>query len=100
VAAVNTAISAYYYFRIIKAMYVTGGDQPAFVAHPLGTALATVCAAVLVLMFILTSPMSDMTKRYGKLQGVRGSTTPQGLPAASQPSTQPSTQPTVAAARP
>ena len=95
---VNSVISAFYYFRIIKAMYVTGGDQPAFVAHPLGTALATVCAAVLVLMFILTSPMDKLTESYSKLQGVRGSTTPQGLPAAA--TTRPATQPTVAAARP
>jgi NADH-quinone oxidoreductase subunit N len=96
----NSVLSAFYYFRVIKAMYVTPGDQPAFVAHPLGTALATVCAAALVLMFILTSPMSRMTQRYSKLQGVKGSTTPQGLPAAA-PTTQPATtQPTVAAAAP
>jgi NADH-quinone oxidoreductase subunit N len=97
---VNSVISAFYYFRVIKAMYVTPSDQPAFVAHPLGTALATVCAAALLLMFILTSPMSKMTQRYSKLQGVQGSTTPRGLPAATQPATQPSTQPAVAAARP
>jgi NADH-quinone oxidoreductase subunit N len=94
----NSVISAFYYFRVIKAMYVTAGDQPAFVAHPLGTALATVCAAALVLMFILTSPMNDMTRRYSKLQGVGGSTTPKRLPAATQPATQPTTRPTAVAA--
>jgi NADH-quinone oxidoreductase subunit N len=97
IIGVNSVISAFYYFRIIKAMYLTPSDQPAFVAHPLGTALAAVCAAALFLMFILTSPMDRMTKGYSKLQGVRGSTTPRGLPAATQPATQPSTQPAVAA---
>ena len=52
---------------------------------------------VFFLMFILTSPMDRMTKGYSKLQGVHGSTTPRGLPAATQPATQPSTQPAVAA---
>ena len=96
---VNSVISAFYYFRVIKAMYLMPGDQPAFVAHPLGTALATVCAAALFLMFILTSPINYMTASYSRLQGVQGSRTPKGLPTATQPATQPSTtQPAVATA--
>jgi NADH-quinone oxidoreductase subunit N len=102
VIGANSVISAFYYFRVIKAMYVTPTDQPAFVPHPLGAALATVCAAALLLMFILTSPLSRMTQRYSKLHGVEGSTTPKGLSAATQPATtQPATtRPAVAAARP
>jgi NADH-quinone oxidoreductase subunit N len=97
IIGINSIVSAFYYFRVIKAMYLGPGEQPAFIAHPLGTALTTVCAAALILMFILTSPVNRMTQGYSKLQGVTGSTQPRGLPAPA--STQPSTtQPSVASA--
>ena len=32
---INTILSAFYYFRVIKAMYLADNDEPAFAPHPL-----------------------------------------------------------------
>jgi NADH-quinone oxidoreductase subunit N len=51
VAVVNTAISLYYYVRIVRQMYLTDDpEQPAFAAPLGGLALVNACAIVLLLL--------------------------------------------------
>jgi NADH-quinone oxidoreductase subunit N len=51
IAVVNTAISLYYYVRIIRQMYLVDDEQrPAFVPAPGGIALVSACALVLLLL--------------------------------------------------
>src|SRR5206468_12355589 len=44
VIGVNTILSAFYYFRVVKVMYLVPSDEPAFVPNPLGTAIGVICA--------------------------------------------------------
>jgi NADH-quinone oxidoreductase subunit N len=83
VIAVNSIASAFYYFRVLRAMYLepAGADQPAFAGHPLGVALAAGSGIALVLMLVLASPVSALTRHYARLQGING--------AAPTPATQP-----------
>jgi NADH-quinone oxidoreductase subunit N len=67
---VNTVLSLYYYVRVIKLMYLTDSDAPAFTSHPVGTALSVVCAAVLVLMFVGFNPLTRLTQAYSHLHPV------------------------------
>src|SRR5205085_5795502 len=53
VIAVNSIASAFYYFRVVRAMYVEPATAGAFVSNPLGTALAATSAMALVLMLVL-----------------------------------------------
>lgn len=88
VIGVNTIASLYYYVRVIKVMYLDTSDAPGFVGHPLGTAVAAVCAATLILMFVLTGRVNDLTRDYSRLANITGKTTPTGpatRPAATQP---------------
>jgi NADH-quinone oxidoreductase subunit N len=73
---INTILSAFYYFRVIKAMYVTDSDEPAFAPHPLGSAMAICCAIVLVMMLIGYSPFSGLTKAFAQVNGVSGNPWP------------------------
>ena len=51
VAVVNTAISLYYYVRIVRQMYLTDdAQQPAFRPPPGGLAIVNACAIVLLLL--------------------------------------------------
>jgi NADH-quinone oxidoreductase subunit N len=85
VIAINSIVSAFYYFRVLRAMYVepAGADQPAFAGHPLGVALAAGSGLALVLMLVLASPVNNLTRHYAKLQGITGA---------------PATRPTITAA--
>jgi NADH-quinone oxidoreductase subunit N len=85
VIAINSIVSAFYYFRVLRAMYVepAGADQPAFAGHPLGVALAAGSGLALVLMLVLANPVNNLTRHYAKLQGITGA---------------PATRPTVTAA--
>jgi len=74
--AINSIASAFYYFRVLRAMYLQPADQPAFVGHPLGVALSVVSAVALFLMLILAGPLNNLTKHYSKLQGITGHPTP------------------------
>jgi NADH-quinone oxidoreductase subunit N len=67
VIGVNTVLSLYYYVRVVKVMYLEDNDAPGFSAHPLGTAVSVVCAAVLVLMFIGSNPLTKLTTKYSDL---------------------------------
>src|SRR5207237_10095429 len=80
VIAMNSIISAFYYFRVIRAIYVEpAGNLPAFMGHPLGVALSAGSALALILMLILASPLNTLTRRYAKLQSPAA--TPPTMPA-------------------
>jgi len=70
VIGLNTILSAFYYFRVIKAMYLTDGPGEPFFGHPLGTAMAAGCAAVLFAMLIGFGPMSKYTGRFSQFSGI------------------------------
>jgi NADH-quinone oxidoreductase subunit N len=75
VIAINSIASAFFYFRILRAMYLQPpGDQAAFAGQPLGVAVAATCAIVLVVMFILANPINSLTRHYARLQGIQGKT--------------------------
>jgi NADH-quinone oxidoreductase subunit N len=77
VIAVNSVISAFYYFRVLRAVYVEPATEPAFVAHPLGVALAATCGVALVLMLVLAGPVNELTRGYARLNGVGRRAVPQ-----------------------
>jgi NADH-quinone oxidoreductase subunit N len=91
VIVVNSIVSAFYYFRVLRAAYVEPATEPAFLGHPLGSALAASSAIALFLMLILASPVNVLTRQYAKIRGVDGRP---------KPATQPATQPTIAVAAP
>jgi len=68
VIAVNTVLSLYFYMRVVRAMYLTSSDEPAFIGNPLGVAVTLMCALMLVVMFIGSNPLSKLTENYGHLQ--------------------------------
>lgn len=54
IAALNTVISCYYYFRIVKAMFLTESERTEpIVSHPLYSGLAWVLTAAVVLLFVI-----------------------------------------------
>ena len=54
VAVVNTLVSLFYYFRIVKAMYLTDDDrQPAFAPPFTGMTMVNLCAIALLLLGVL-----------------------------------------------
>jgi NADH-quinone oxidoreductase subunit N len=67
VIAVNTIVSIYYYFTVVRQMYFRPSDEPAFTPVPLGTALAVTCSAVLVAMLILFAPFNAWTARHAQI---------------------------------
>jgi NADH-quinone oxidoreductase subunit N len=67
VIGVNTIISAFYYFRVIRTMYLENSTAPAFHGHPLGMAISVACAIVLVVMLIGYGPLKDLTTNYSHL---------------------------------
>jgi len=71
--AVNSIASAFYYFRVVRAMYLEpAGDRPAFAGNPIGVALAATSAIALVLMLVFASPVNSLTRHYARLRGVTG----------------------------
>jgi NADH-quinone oxidoreductase subunit N len=96
IVAINSVVSAFYYFRVLRVMYLEPATEPAFGAHPIAVALAAGSAVTLVLMLVFASPVNTLTRAYARIQGVSGSTTRATPPT---PAT-PATLPTAAAARP
>jgi NADH-quinone oxidoreductase subunit N len=76
VVAVNSIVSAFYYFRVIRAMYLEPATEPSFVGHPLGVALAVTCALALLLMLVLAGPVNELTRHYARIRGVTGAAGP------------------------
>jgi NADH-quinone oxidoreductase subunit N len=76
VVAVNSIVSAFYYFRVVRAMYLEPAVEPRFVAHPVGVAVAVTCGLALLLMLVFASPANELARRYSRLQGVTGRVSP------------------------
>ncbi len=53
VAVVNTLISLFFYFRIVKAMYLTDDGRPAFLPPVAGMIAVNLCAAALLALGVL-----------------------------------------------
>jgi NADH-quinone oxidoreductase subunit N len=70
VIAINTVISAFYYFRILKAMYFTDDGRQPFSVNPLGLALCLCSAIMLVAMLICYNPLSKVTAGFSRISGV------------------------------
>ncbi len=65
---INTILSAFYYFRIIRAMYLDPANDRSrtrnlFTRDPLGVMLATGCAAGLILLFFGFGPLYSLTEQ-------------------------------------
>jgi NADH-quinone oxidoreductase subunit N len=72
--AVNTVLSAFYYFRVVQVMYLRDDERAAeFVGNPIGMAVAVCSAAMLVVMLIGYNPLANLTARFSHLAGVEGS---------------------------
>jgi NADH-quinone oxidoreductase subunit N len=67
VIGVNTILSAFYYFRVIRAMYLEPSDAPGFFPNPLGLAISGFCSVLLVLMLLGWSPLGRMTDYFSHL---------------------------------
>ncbi len=65
VAVVNTAISLYYYVRVIRQMYLADDtQQPAFTPPVGGVVLANLCAAGLILLgTVLFAPLGEYARK-------------------------------------
>lgn len=86
VIGINTVFSLFYYLRVIKVMYLSSGDDTVSVptrrlaSAPLGTVLAVVCAAMLVIMFFGFGPLGKLTERNGRLLVEQRPTAPTTVP--------------------
>ena len=70
VVVINTVFSAYYYARVLRAMYlIKADDRPALRVGVLGTGLSVACAGALVLMLAAFGPLLKATARHGQLGG-------------------------------
>jgi NADH-quinone oxidoreductase subunit N len=67
VIGVNTILSAFYYFRVIRAMYLENSDAPSFFPNPLGLALSGLCSVLLVLMLLGWGPLGRVTDYFSHL---------------------------------
>ncbi len=72
VIGVNTILSLYYYLRIVKVMYLEGGEGAALAPHPVGMALAGACAVMLVAMLVFFGPLGEWTGRHSHWSGIDG----------------------------
>ena len=76
VVAVNSVLSAFYYFRILRAVYLRPAREPEFGGHPVGVALCATTGAVLVLMLVFASPINALARHYARLGGGGPATRP------------------------
>jgi NADH-quinone oxidoreductase subunit N len=67
IIGINTVLSLYYYLRIVKVMFFSDSDAPAFLPNPIGIAVCVLCAVMLFAMFIGYSPLTTLTTAYGKV---------------------------------
>jgi NADH-quinone oxidoreductase subunit N len=73
VVAINTVLSAFYYFRVVRAMYLeepAEGEEGRFLGNPVGLGLAVGSSVVLFSMLILFSPMSRLTTHFSQWEGL------------------------------
>ena len=76
VIGVNTILSLFYYARVVKVMYLSDSESPAFVPNPAGLLLTGLCATMLLAMLLGFSPLTHMTKNCGRLDGINGPSAP------------------------
>jgi NADH-quinone oxidoreductase subunit N len=84
VAAINTAISLYYYVRIVRQMFLRDDEkQPALAAPIPGLVLVNACAVALLLLgTLLVGRLNDWSTRYAShLFGTPAATAAAGLDA-------------------
>lgn len=74
VVAVNSVLSAFYYFRVLRAMYLEPVREPGFGGNPLGVALCATTGVVLVLMLVFAGPINSLTRHYARLWDAGGGT--------------------------
>lgn len=69
---VNTVLSAFYYFRVIRTMYLDppDPDAPRFLGNPVALSLAIFSSVILFSMLILFSPMSRLTTHFSQWEGL------------------------------
>ncbi len=67
VIVVNTVLSAFYYFRVIRAMYLETGDAPRGPRDPVSLVLGAGCAGALVAFFFLFGPLYAMSSRHDRM---------------------------------
>lgn len=67
VIGLNTIFSLYYYARVLRVMYLERSDRGALTPNPLGSAVAVVCAAMLLIMFLGFGPLTALTSDYGRI---------------------------------
>jgi NADH-quinone oxidoreductase subunit N len=98
VIGVNTILSAFYYFRVIRPMYLESSDAPSFTPGPLGMGLGVACAMVLVLLFVGWNGLTRLSTHYSHLRPAEAAATTE-RPTTARPATQPAPPSPVAAAR-
>ncbi|HZZ45027.1 MAG TPA: NADH-quinone oxidoreductase subunit N [Tepidisphaeraceae bacterium] len=67
--SLNTVLSAFYYFRIVRAMYFeppSPPNQPRYLGPPLILAIALTSSLILFSMLLLFSPMSRLTTHFSQ----------------------------------
>jgi NADH-quinone oxidoreductase subunit N len=67
VIGLNTIISAFYYFRVLRAMYLETSNAPPMHANPLGVLVSLACAAVLFFLFFAFGPLSRIATNHDQL---------------------------------
>jgi NADH-quinone oxidoreductase subunit N len=75
VIAVNTVISAFYYFRVMRAMYLERSDAPEVVGSPIAVGLSVICAVALVILFIFFGFLSKVSSGHDQLFRPAGAVT-------------------------
>jgi len=63
-AVLNTLFSLYYYMRLVVVMTLEDDGRPKVRAPLGGTILVGACGAALIVLFLLISPLKDLTDRY------------------------------------
>jgi NADH-quinone oxidoreductase subunit N len=67
VIGINTIVSAFYYFRVLRAMYLETSTAPPLSANPLGILVSAVCALVLIVLFFGFGSLSKVATSYDQL---------------------------------
>jgi NADH-quinone oxidoreductase subunit N len=67
VIGLNTIISAFYYFRVLRAMYLQTSSAPPMSPNPLGMLVSIACAAVLLLLFFSFGSLSRIATNHSQL---------------------------------
>jgi len=75
VIAVNTVVSTFYYFRVMRAMYLERSDAGEVVGSPIAVGLSVICALALVVLFFFFGFLSKVSTEHDQLFRAVGSVT-------------------------